>query len=338
MPDFLVIGNPGSRRVALFQAALTSLGLSTAPVVSYLDLIAGRTRLEPVIRAGTILRIESPGQDAEVERALVAEGAGVEDEGGPAAARIGRDEALRQPFDRGWIFYPRQWYLGFRAVLRRIDGQRESCPAHEVMNPPGAIEVMFDKGCCHQWLRDRDVPCPRALGPVRCYEELRSRMSQAGLGRVFVKLAHGSSASGVVALAIGPGRQVAYSTVEMVRERGDLRLYNSRRIRRYERSEEIAAMIDALCREGVHVEQWVPKAGLDGQAFDLRVVVIAGRAEHVVPRLSRSPLTNLHLKNRRGDVDALRAGWSPQPGRPFCTPAVAQGKRSPAACTWGSTC
>src|SRR4029077_1359837 len=42
-------------------------------------------------------------------------------------------------------------------------------------------------------------------------------------------------------------------------------------------------------------------------AFDLRVVVIAGRSEHVVPRLGRGPMTNLHLKNRRGDVGTLRA-------------------------------
>src|SRR4029077_16576443 len=82
---------------------------------------------------------------------------------------------------------------------------------------------------------------------------------------------------------------------------------NSRRIRRYEQAGEIAELIDALCRERVHVEQWVPKAALEGMAFDLRVVVIAGRAEHVVPRLGRGPMTNLHLKNRRGDVAALRA-------------------------------
>ena len=57
--------------------------------------------------------------------------------------------------------------------------------------------------------------------------------------------------------------------------------------------------------------QWIPKAGLDGMAFDLRVVVIAGRACHVVPRLSSSPMTNLHLKNRRGDVAALRSRMAP---------------------------
>ena len=70
-------------------------------------------------------------------------------------------------------------------------------------------------------------------------------------------------------------------------------------------------MIDVLCRERVHVEQWIPKASLDGMAFDLRVVVIAGRPCHIVPRLSRTPMTNLHLKNRRGDVEALRSRMEP---------------------------
>src|SRR5207253_4654329 len=99
----------------------------------------------------------------EVERALVAEGSDVDDEAGPS--RIGRDEALRYPFDRGLIFYPRQWYLGFREILRRIDRQRASCPAHRVMNAAAAIELLFDKGRCHEWLIGRGISCPRALGP-----------------------------------------------------------------------------------------------------------------------------------------------------------------------------
>jgi hypothetical protein len=69
---------------------------------------------------------------------------------------------------------------------------------------------------------------------------------------------------------------------------------------------EIAELIDALCRHRVHVEQWLPKAGFDNRTFDLRVVVIAGRACHTVARLSRSPMTNLHLLNERGDEDAVR--------------------------------
>lgn len=317
VPDFVVLGNPGCPRVAAFRAALDRLGLPPARLVPYLDVIAGRVAMADVIRPGSVLRIESPGRDFEVERALVAEGADVADLDGdddssfPAPSRIDRYDALRCPFDRGLIFHPRQWYLGFREVLRRLDRQLRDCPPHGVMNAPAAIEVLFEKPRCHRILTARGASCPRAIGPVRSYDELMSRMREAGLPRVFVKLAHGSSASGVVALATAPTRQLAQTTVAMERSAGGPRLYNSRRILRYEDSRDIAELIDALCRERVHVEQWIPKAGLEGMAFDLRVVVVAGRPACVVPRLSPTPLTNLHLKNRRGDVEALRARMDP---------------------------
>jgi hypothetical protein len=59
----------------------------------------------------------------------------------------------------------------------------------------------------------------------------------------------------------------------------------------------------------------VPKAGLDDRTLDLRVVVIAGRARHAIVRLSRSPITNLHLLNDRADPAAVRrrmgdAAWA----------------------------
>jgi hypothetical protein len=175
------------------------------------------------------------------------------------------------------------------------------------MNSPSDIEVMFDKPRTHDRLTGIGVSCPRSLGPVRSYEELRHRMRESKIDRVFVKLAHGSSASGVVAFAAGARRVLAVTTTEVVREGGEVRLYNSRAIRRSEDEGEVADLVDALAVEGVQVERWVPKAGLDGHAFDLRVLVIAGRAGHVVVRMSRGPMTNLHLKNRRGDPAALRA-------------------------------
>jgi hypothetical protein len=140
---------------------------------------------------------------------------------------------------------------------------------------------------------------------VQSFDQLHERMRQTGCRRVFVKLAHGSSASGVIAYQTNGARQQALTTVEMVRQQGELRLYNSRRIRLYHESNKIAELMDALIREGVRVEEWMPKAGIDDHVFDLRIVVIAGRARHVVVRMSRSPMTNLHLLNRRGDWSAL---------------------------------
>lgn len=302
-PDhFVVIGNPGSRRVALFQAALAELRLPQAQVVSYLDLLSGCEALPRLVRDGTIVRIESPGKDFEVERALIAEGA-AGDEGFDC---ISRQAAQSLSFERGRILYPCQWYLGYCAALRLIEGQLAECPPHQLMNSPAEIALMFDKIACHHLLNERGVPVARSLGAVSSFDDLVERMREQNCYRVFVKLAYGSSASGVVAYQTDGRRHQATTTVEMARHSGELRLYNSRRIRVYRDWREIAELIDALCRNRVHVEQWLPKAWFDNQTFDLRVVVIAGLACHTVARLSRSPMTNLHLLNERGDPDAVR--------------------------------
>ncbi len=50
----------------------------------------------------------------------------------------------------------------------------------------------------------------------------------------------------------------------------------------------------------------MPKASLAGRTFDLRILVIKGRARHIVVRTSSALVTNLHLGNRRGDLVQLR--------------------------------
>ena len=119
---FAVIGDPGSKRVELFQAALGRLGQPPARVVPYGDLIAGRVALADVVRRGDIVRIDSPDQDFAVERAILALGAGVEDEDGEYA-RATRRAVGELAFDSGAILFPRQWYLGYRALLRRVARQ-----------------------------------------------------------------------------------------------------------------------------------------------------------------------------------------------------------------------
>jgi hypothetical protein len=251
------------------------------------------------------VRIESPGKSFEAERVLLALGADAADAEGAACLSRREVEALR--FERGRLLPSRQWYLGFCRALRRIERQLAECPAHRLMSRPGEIAVMFDKPRCHARLERAGISVPRALGPVEGYEELAARMRASGCQRVFVKLAHGSSASGVVAYQTNGRQHQAVTTVEMAPERGAFRLYNSRRLRVYREPGEIAALIDELCRHRVHVEEWLPKAGFAGRVCDLRVVVIGGRARHVVVRLSRGPMTNLHLLNDRGHPEALRA-------------------------------
>ncbi len=171
-----------------------------------------------------------------------------------------------------------------------------------VMNAPGDIEILFDKRLCHERCEEQGIPVPPALGTAACFDELIARMEQADEERVFIKLANGSSASGVVAFLKNRRQSLAMTSAEIVREAGSLRLYNSLKVRSYTRPRDQADLIDALCREQVHIERWLPKAVLDRYGnFDLRIVVIGRKARHWVVRQSRGPLTNLHLGNRRGN-------------------------------------
>jgi glutathione synthase/RimK-type ligase-like ATP-grasp enzyme len=273
-----VVGNPAGRRVALFTAAATRAGLAAPQVFAWRDVLTGG----PVPGPEHTVRIESPGEDAEVDRLL---------RGAATPARAGE------------IVGGAEAYAGLGVALDRI-----AAGGGRLLNPPADVRVMNDKRRCHATLAAAGVPVPPALPPVEGYAQLRAAMRAAGWRRVFVKPAHGSSASGVLALAVAGPRIVAMTSVEAG---ADGRLYNNLRVRRYDNEPEIARIVDRLAPDGLHVERWFPKAGLDDRILDLRVVVIAGEPSHVVVRTSRSPLTNLHLGNARGDAAAVRAAAGP---------------------------
>ncbi|MFJ8393277.1 STM4014 family protein [Streptomyces sp. NPDC094144] len=281
-PRFAVVGNPGNRRVGLFQQAVRAAGLPPARVVSWLDVLDGAAVFLP----GETVRVDSPGEDAEVERAL----RGVED-----PTRVEGSS---------------RWYARFTSAVREVARAVAGAGA-VLLDGPEELAVLFDKRLCHGVLAAAGVPVPAsptsgpAAAPVRGWADVRGLMAERGMPRVFVKLAHGSSASGVLAVeTAGPGRVRATTSVE---RDGSGRLHNSLRVRRLTTEGEVAAIVDALAPDGLHVERWLPKASQRGRAADLRVVVVDGRATHAVVRTSRSPMTNLHLGGARGDLDEARA-------------------------------
>lgn len=309
---WVLLGNPANRRVALFQRALVEAGQAPARVVPWIELLRGGPGvLAAALAPGALLRLESPGEDGAVERELIALGADVEDREQPRAQRIGAAAARALPEEPGRVRYPRQWFLGLGEALRGVAGALKGRGA-EATSDPLDVLCLFDKRACQARLAAAGVRVPPGLGPVADWDGLRAAMHERGQRRVFVKLACGSSASGVVALETRPGGLLAHTTVELGRAGGELRLWNSLRVRRYTDEAEVRALVEWLLREGCQVEAWLPKASLGARRFDLRVVVIAGRAGHVVVRTSRSPLTNLHLGNRRGDPAAVRALLGPR--------------------------
>ena len=294
-----LVGNPAGRRVTLFQAALADCGVAPATVLPWADLLTGRRSIGEV-PADAVLRVDSPGEEFAVERLLLAAGeSAAEGEGTPVVRTAGLTE------DRGRILSPRQWYLGLRDTLRDWDRRLADRTDVRWTAPVPGILRAFDKVDCHRHCRDAGVPVPEAIGPVTNFDDLAERMTAADVNRVFVKPAHASSASGVVALHRHRGGWAAVTSAELVRTAGEPRLYNSLKVRRYTDVDDVRDLVDALARHRVHVERWLPKASAGGRACDLRIVTIAGEPRHAVLRTARGPLTNLHAGGRRGDLGAF---------------------------------
>ncbi|KAB1145050.1 hypothetical protein F7R91_20500 [Streptomyces luteolifulvus] len=275
-PRFAVVGNPENRRVTLFAEAVRAAGLPGPRIVSWQEILRDGGA---DFAAEETVRIDSPGENPEVDLLL---------RGTPDPTRV--EGSAR-------------WYTHFMAALRSLRGGIRLDDPHEVA-------VLFDKRRCHAVLTAAGVPVPASptSGPraaaVRGWDDVRTLMREHRMPRLFVKPAHGSSASGVLAVeSAGAGRIRATTSVELV---PDGRLFNSLKVRRYEREQDIAAIVDALAPDGLHLERWLPKASQRGRAADLRVVVVDGRATHAVVRTSSSPLTNLHLGGSRGDLDEAR--------------------------------
>ncbi|MFD6895040.1 STM4014 family protein [Rhodococcus sp. NPDC060086] len=301
----LVVGNPGSRRTTLLTAALHRAGCPAPRVLSWRAVLAdgpahaGAVLTEALATPGapTLVRIDSPGDDPVVDRLL---------RGAPRCA------------PHGTITAGPAWYSGFTTAARGLGAAADSAGARMTADPDD-LAVLFDKAACHARLAAADIPVPAALDEpgitaVAGWHEVRARLRDRGWSRVFVKPAHGSSASGVLALQLrgqGTGADVlARGPVQW----HDGQPVNSLRAGVFRGDKEVGALIDALAPQRLHIEQWFPKLVLQGRAVDVRVLVVAGAATHAVVRTSHGSVTNLHLGNARGDVAALRAaigepGW-----------------------------
>ncbi|MFE9926418.1 STM4014 family protein [Streptomyces sp. NPDC005774] len=273
---FAVVGNPENRRVTLFADGVRAAGLPAPRVVSWAEVLrAGGADFAP----GETVRLDSPGENPEVDR------------------------LLRDVQDPTRVEGSTRWYARFTQVVRELRGGVRLDDADD-------LAVLFDKRRCHAVLAAAGVPVPRSptsgadAVPVRGWNDIRAVMREHRMPRLFVKLAHGSSASGVLAVESASGGRIrATTSVELT---SDGALFNSLTLRRYERERDIAAIVDTLAPDGLHLERWLPKASLRGRVADLRILVVAGRATHAVVRTSTSPLTNLHLGGRRGDLGAVR--------------------------------
>src|SRR4030095_16971297 len=193
----VVLCNPSTRRVELFSRSLFDLGLPPPRLIPYIDILDNRVDLAKEISAGSIVRLESPGKDFQVERRLLEWGETKAEEQG--CALVPGLQLRSREFERGRILAPRQWYHGWCELLQAIARQLQQAPEHRLMNKVDDIRLMYDKPLCHAALRASSIPVPKGFGTVHSFAELQHLIMERQCRRLFLKVANGSSASGVVA-------------------------------------------------------------------------------------------------------------------------------------------
>ncbi|MGR7946685.1 STM4014 family protein [Paenibacillus sp. M.A.Huq-81] len=348
----ILIGNAGNRRTQGLQSARLKLGLPLALELNYLDLLRGTISLSSFIEVhrdelpeNPLIRLDAPGEHFEVERELIALGApdaaGQEDIVPPLYEHYCQPVSMKNAWkieeQRGRIYHPSQWFRGFYRLLRRLETEAEEIwPRPSWINAPRDIAVMFDKRRTYTTLLDAGVPVPKRLGSpaeITNYETLRELMKVKRMPRVFVKLASGSGACGVIAYQINPatGAELAVTTIafESYTARPPV-YYNVKRLKRYTDSATIRNIVNWLLCHGAHVEGWVAKAAIHNRAFDIRQLVVDGEACHSVARVSSTPITNLHLQSERMGLDAVGLSNDAQHAIKRCAEAalnVFQGSR-----------
>lgn len=288
---FVIIGNPENRRVVSFVKAVAASKKHTFSVISYLDLLDRRVNLAEHIRPNSILKIDSPGENSLVRQRLIEYGE--------------IPPSVNSTFlnDFGRICYAEEWYRGFSLFLGDMKKQLDTLDmSYCLMNGIDSILTMFDKVACKAVLVKNNIPTPISLSGISDYASLRQQMKNQRINSVFIKPAHSSSASGVIAFRTNGHHSQAISSIELSSENDEIVLHNSLKVRTYNDETSIIPLINTILKSKTIVEQWIPKANFKGFSFDFRIVVINGHARHAVARMSKSPITNLHLGNARGNL------------------------------------
>ena len=293
---FVLLGVGSGKRVRLMQAARQQLGLAPAVLIEWSRWLAQPALLEAALAQPCEFKIESPGDDPALHHQLVREGAQALGCGVPPAPEFG--ELSVSP----------AWFAGLSAAMERIAALVADRPHVRVLNAPRELLLMTDKLRCQQHLIAHQVATPRLLGPVGGYAHLRAIMDEQCLSQVFVKARYGSSASGVIAYRRNRrGAEQATSSAHLLHGADGARLYNVKRLRRYDRPADIVQLVDLLAGQQAYAEAWLPKPRCANGHFDVRMLTLAGQPAHRVARMGTRMMTNLHLGNQRAAIDSLLA-------------------------------
>jgi hypothetical protein len=297
----VILANPDSKRWHLYHRELEAFwadrGVSADfELVPWHTIVPRDGSLDGLTAFArpALVRLESPGRDYAVARLLL--------DAGRRDYPHRPDDWNALPDQKGRLLHPGLLYLGFRRVLAGLRMAFDRRPYLRPLACPLAIADMFDKTATTARLVAAGLPCPPSLPVPATSGELLDLLRREHVRTAYVKLNTGSSASGIAVVHALDDPPWALTTAVQ----RDGVFFSTRRPRRYQGG-DLHSVLSFLLAEGACVQHGIRIAQIDGQNFDVRVIVIAGVPAFTVFRLSNQPMTNLHLGGRRGDPARCRA-------------------------------
>ena len=286
----LIFGNKHSRRAKHWR---NTLGDAPVQFVNYQQAAQGHF---PEITEPSTVRITSPGEDFETFKLLVGLG--------------GYHNADQLSFEKGRILLHTYWYAGWSKLLDKMQQFLKEQPLTSIMNHPAPIKLAFHKTACQQQIEQAGIPIPKIYcKQLTSFEELLGLMESNRLKKVFLKPAHGSSASGVMMFRKIDHRMLLETTIHLVQKDGAIKLFNHLRLQRYQDPLLIQTIIEQMIPNQLHVEDWIIKKRYQAKSTDFRVLTINQEPKFIQPRHSTHPITNLHLGNEKGALPLIEQEW-----------------------------
>ncbi len=314
MLHLIVIADPASLRYSFFQRevrAFVEAGHASIELtcIDWRDLASDSDRWqEELSQKSGVVRIESPGRDPSILMQLLRLG----------EASLNREHCVPPTSIEGWIIPPAMVHAGLKVCFDRLEQALRSYPNLTLEATPADILAAFDKNETSERLSKAGVPVPEFFAPSHVSELLDRNPSNDennAWSSMFVKLCHGSCASGIVNLTWSEENRAGVSAssiavpsvnglTTMVR-RG-AHFFNSYELQALHQ-EKLEEALQFLIEQGATAQKTVPRPMIGDRQWDLRIVVLHAEPIAVIPRLSRLPMTNLHLGGQRGDVEACLA-------------------------------
>lgn len=297
---FLIIGDNKGRRIKTFTDCLSEEKNLSYFVLDWIELLEEPGILEKFLKKSNIVKIEPPEKNTEIYEKFLKYGRGAE--------KILFNEN-KTGKNADIIKAPGVWFDGVKNVFWKMNRIFENYKKTYIMCNIKEALIMMDKKETYEYLagHGKNFYLPERTKDFQNYEEFFETVKNSRTAKYFIKLRCGSGSTGVLAYSYNSrlNEEKIFTSLNYSEESGRKDFYSTYRVKMYTDKKVIENMINWVIENGAHIEKWIPKLTFEEYGFDTRVFVADKNAEYMLSRLSRSPVTNLHLKNMRKESETF---------------------------------